>query len=287
MKIEKPNLLTANIGEVDIPYLSYHRSSPTVVLMHATGFQPWLWHPIARDLSDRFHIIAPYFCTHREPDPEKGFLSWLKLAEDLTRLCGKLDIETPYMVGHSMGATLITIASAVYGLKIRKMVLIEPIYLPEKTYRTEIRLQKHPLASKSIKRRNGWKDEEDAEAYLRSKEMFQDWDEEAIKLYITYGMVKNGNGFMRLSCPPEREAALFLGGSEYDPWPLLPEITCPVMVVEGENSINKKLIDLKKATAAFPKGSYTEVNGAGHLIPMEKPAVVSGIINEFLALQVD
>ncbi|MBW1899648.1 MAG: alpha/beta hydrolase, partial [Deltaproteobacteria bacterium] len=230
---------------------------------------------------------APYFCTHREPDPEKEFMSWLKLSEDLTLLCEKLNIESPYMVGHSMGATLITIANAVYGLKARKMVLVEPIYLPEETYRTKIRLQKHPLASKSIKRRNGWKDEAEAETYLRSKKMFQDWDEEAIRLYISYGMVKNGNGFMRLACPPEREAALFLGGSEYNPWPLLPKITCPVMVVEGEKSINRTVIDLKKATAAFPKGSYTEVNGAGHLIPMEKPAAVSGIIKKFLTEQYD
>ena len=287
MKIEKPDLLTRNIGEVDIPYLSYHRTAPTIILTHATGFQPWLWHPVARELSDDFHIIAPYFCTHREPDPEKGFMSWLKLAEDLTLLCGKLNIEAPYMVGHSMGATLITIANAVYGLKARKMVLIEPIYLPEETYRTEIRLQNTPLASKSIKRRNGWKDETEAESYLRSKKMFKGWDTEAIRLYITYGMVKNENGFLRLACPPEREAALFLGGSEVNPWPLLPKITCPVMIVEGENSINRTLIDLKKATAAFPKGSYTAVNDAGHLIPMEKPAIVSGIIKKFLTEQVD
>jgi pimeloyl-ACP methyl ester carboxylesterase len=117
--------------------------------------------------------------------------------------------------------------------------------------------------------------------------MFQSWNTEAIRLYISYGMVKNGNGFLRLACPPEREAALFLGGSEYDPWPLLPKIPCPVMVVEGENSINRKMIDLKKATAAFPKGSYTKVNDAGHLIPMEKPKAISGIIKKFLAESVE
>jgi len=145
----------------------------------------------------------------------------------------ELKIESPYMVGHSMGATLITIANAVFSLNVRKMILIEPIYLPEETYRTEIRLQNTPLASKSIKRRNGWKDEAEAETYLRSKKIFQDWDTEAIRLYISYGMVKNGNGFLRLACPPEREAALFLGAVNITRGLFCPN-NLPVLVVEGE-----------------------------------------------------
>jgi pimeloyl-ACP methyl ester carboxylesterase len=60
-------------------------------------------------------------------------------------------------------------------------------------------------------------------------------------------------------------------------------LTCPVLVVEGEKSENKNFIDLKKAVSLLRFGKYKSVEGAGHLIPMQKPDEVAQIIKEFLA----
>jgi pimeloyl-ACP methyl ester carboxylesterase len=51
--------------------------------------------------------------------------------------------------------------------------------------------------------------------------------------------------------------------------------------VEGETSDNRSYIDLKKAASSFSSGSYTEVKGAGHLVPMEKPKEVIEIFKNF------
>ncbi len=83
MKTNQPKIRSQDIGDADLQYLFYDGSGPTIILLHATGFLPWLWHPIARELSDSFQIIAPYFCDHRETDPAKGGLSWMKLADDV------------------------------------------------------------------------------------------------------------------------------------------------------------------------------------------------------------
>jgi pimeloyl-ACP methyl ester carboxylesterase len=88
-------------------------------------------------------------------------------------------------------------------------------------------------------------------------------------------------GGLRLACSPLREASLFMGGMQYDPWPLLPKVTCPALVLEGEVSENRAYIDLKKATSMFPRGPYRLVSGAGHLIPQEKPLESLGIIQDF------
>jgi pimeloyl-ACP methyl ester carboxylesterase len=74
-----------------------------------------------------------------------------------------------------------------------------------------------------------------------------------------------------------------MGGNAKDPWPLLPEIKCPVLLVEGGESENRTYIDLKYAASLFPQGSYTEVPGAGHLVPMEQPDAVYRIISEFFS----
>jgi lipase len=66
-----PKLLTQAIGDADLSYLLYVGDGPVIVLMHATGFSPWMWHPIARELAPRWGVIAPYFCDHRETDPER------------------------------------------------------------------------------------------------------------------------------------------------------------------------------------------------------------------------
>jgi len=281
----EPRHLYQEIGEVDLPYLLYNGKTQPIILMHATGFLPWLWHPIARKLCAEHRVIAPYFCDHRIFEPDQGGLDWMIIARDLATFCKKLNIESPYLVGHSMGATVLTIAHATFGLRSKGLILIEPIFLPRDFYRTQIKVEQHPLAAKSIRRRDSWKHKQDALNYLTSKQLFKKWDKEMLDLYIDHGMNESQNGGLQLACSPKREAALFMGGVNYDPWPILKNVSCPTLILEGEISENRSYIDLKKAAGMIANCSYKMVAGAGHLIPMEKPQEVTEIINEFFQLE--
>lgn len=274
-------LKTVGVDGYSIPYLLYENDGPTVVLLHATGFMPWLWHPIARALNDEYKIIAPYYCDHRPADPEAGGFSWHQLAEDLAKFCENLNIRNPYMVGHSMGGAVMAIAGGKFGIDIKKLLLIEPIFLPQELYSIQMRVEDHPLAGKSIKRRNFWTDAAEAKAYLKSKRLFASWDDEMLDLYVEYGMMPSVQGGLELACHPKKEASLFMGSMDYDPWPELPQVTCPVLVLEGEKTENKGFIDQEAATRAFPNGRYRLVKGAGHLIPMEQPGTIIQMIREF------
>ena len=277
------DLKMQDVGGADLPYLYYKGEASQILFAHATGFLPWLWHPVIKQLVPQNQIWVPYICNNRECDPEKGGLSWDIIAKDLSSFSRSLNIKNPLVVGHSMGATVLTIAATRYGIEPRGMILIEPIFLPEEFYSMKATVKDHPLASKSIKRTNNWKNEEEAWAYLKSKPLFSDWDEEVLALYLKYGMEKQSAGDLKLTCTPESEAAMFMGGWSRNPWPLLDRLTCPVLVVEGEKSENKNFIDLKKAVSLLRNGKYKSVAGAGHLIPMQKPKEVAQIIKEFLA----
>ncbi|MEE4607848.1 MAG: alpha/beta hydrolase [Desulfobacteraceae bacterium] len=277
----KPESNTVDIGDAEIQYLSYPGGGPPLVLLHATGFLPWLWHPIAMALSADFTVIAPYFCDHRDAAPENGGLHWQQLAEDLRLFCQRLQLEAPLVVGHSMGGTVATLAAAAGPGLTAGLVLIEPIFLPPEFYRLQIDVEQHTLASKSIRRRNQWADAAEAKAYLRGKVLFADWDEEMLDLYVRHGMLGAEAGGLELTCHPRREASLFMGGVHLDPWPLLGRVDCPVLVVEGEKSGNRGHIDLERAAAAFPRGRFMRVAGAGHLIPMERPRETARIIGAF------
>jgi len=277
-----PKLKSEDIDHTRISYLDYEGPGERpLTFLHATGFLPWLWHPIARKLTSSFHSFAPYFCDHRHADPKAGGLHWSVLAEDFAALCRRLDIADGYFVGHSMGATVLTFAAALYGLRAKAMILIEPIYLPVELYKRPMTIAEHPLASKAVKRRNAWHDDEEAKQYLKSRDLFRQWDDEALDLYIRYGLRRQENGGLELTCSPQREAALFMGGVHHDPWPLLPQVQCPILVVEGQLSDNKRMIDLKKASSLIPNGSYMLVENVGHLIPMENPEAVTRIIRDY------
>ena len=281
MTIKQPEVLTLDIGDAEIQYLHYPSDGPPLLMLHATGLLPWMWHPIAGRLAARYRVIAPYFCDHRPVEPEEGGVNWLLLASDLTRLCRLLSLEHPLMVGHSMGATIIAIAHVEHGMPAGRMALIEPIFLPPSIYTSGISVEQHPLASRSIKRRNEWSGAAEAREYLKSKSMFARWDEEMMDLYIRHGMESGDTGGLTLACHPRREAALFMGGLQYDPWPILPRIKCPVLVLEGEASENRHFIDLPKIASLIPNGRHRLVHDAGHLLVQEQPMETLKILSEF------
>ena len=155
-----------DVGGAELPYLYYEGGPRKILFAHATGFLPWLWHPIIEEFVPEYSVWAPYICNYRSCDPAKGGLSWNVIAGDLATFCRAQKIEKPLLVGHSMGATVLTIAAAVYGIDPRGMILIEPIFLPDEFYALEPKVEDHPLASKSIKRLNHWQSEEEAWTYL-------------------------------------------------------------------------------------------------------------------------
>lgn len=281
MEVAAPEVKQHTIEDTQLAFLDYGGEGPPLVMLHATGFLPWLWHPIARQLARRYHVIAPALYAHRPSDPYQGGLPWMQLAEDLKRLCIDLAIENSILVGHSMGAAVATLATAVLGLPANRLVLIEPIFLPSGLYGLTLTVDQHPLAAKAVKRRNQWPDREGALHDFQSKPFFQSWDREVLALYVEHGLTDDG-GVLRLTCAPLQEAALFIGGSHYDPWPVLPKVACPALVVEGEKSENRPWINLPRVSELIPQGHYALVNGVGHLVPMEKPLETLRLIDAFL-----
>jgi len=276
-----PLTLRQRIAGADISYLFYDGDGPTVILLHATGFIPWTWHPIARHLSTTYRVIVPGLYSHREASRETGGISWKLLAEDICLFCEMLKIERPFLVGHSMGGIVAAIACGSHGIRTGAMVLIEPIFLPFHFYRQPITVDTHPLAAKALRRKNHWRDRAEALQYLSSRPLFASWNREVLDLYIKHGMIEQGNGELCLACSPQKEAALFMGGMKHNPWPLLPKLSCPVLIVEGETSENRHFIDLTRIVTELPHGSYRMVTNSGHLLPMEQPDTVAGIIENF------
>ncbi len=282
MRPAVPVLSSCSIGGSRIRYLYYDGDDPAMIFMHATGFMPWLWHPIAREFAGRRKIIAPWLYEHRYAEPEEGGVDWRLLAEDMAAFCDALAIDRPVLVGHSIGGTLANMSDALRGSPAPGMVLFEPIYLPEELYGMRPAVDQHPMASKAVRRGNSWRNAAEARDYFLERDLFRRWDAEMLDLYVAYGLVEAEGGGLTLACPPRHEAAIFMGDTTHNSWPYIEKARCPVLVVEGGESDIRSLLDCRKVASLFRKGSYLLIKEAGHLIPMEKPAECARIIHDFL-----
>ena len=65
-----------DVGGADFPTFTMRGMLAPILFAHATGFLPWLWHPVIKQLVPQNKIWVPYICNYRECDPEKGGLSW-------------------------------------------------------------------------------------------------------------------------------------------------------------------------------------------------------------------
>ena len=85
-----------DVGGAELPYLYYEGEAPQILFAHATGFLPWLWHPIIEDIVSPNQTWVPYICNYRECDPEKGGLAWDIIAEDLSGFCRSQNIQQSF-----------------------------------------------------------------------------------------------------------------------------------------------------------------------------------------------
>ena len=94
---------TTPVGEVQyLHYVNANHSAPPVILLHGSGFLPWLWHPIARELARKGDVIVPFLTPRPGDDPEKSGTNWLHLAEDVAFIARTLNLRQPDIVGHSL-----------------------------------------------------------------------------------------------------------------------------------------------------------------------------------------
>ncbi|KAG0028519.1 hypothetical protein BGZ82_008405 [Podila clonocystis] len=131
----------------------------------------------------------------------------------------------------------------------------------------------------ALKRRDHWKNRDEAKRKLTEKKLFASWHPEVMDLYLKYGLVdaslEDGSSGVTLKTPKFQEAATFAAedSAAYDAFDRLNEINIPVHIIAGENSeVNPTdLVDLKVARCKH--GSVDVLKNAGHLFPMDSPAV--------------
>lgn len=255
-----------------------------VFLAHATGFHARCWDQVVERLPGR-HCYAVDMRGHgRSEKPAPPYL-WLSFAQDVAALARQIGLRDALGVGHSKGGYAVARAAAMEPGAFASLLLIDPVIMPRPIY-SSFAVSEH-FASK---RRNEWTSPEEMMERFQGRPPFDRWDPAVLRDYCVYGLLPapSGEGFV-LACPPEIEAATYLGSAGGDPYDDIESLTIPVRVLRARARAEDAPMDMSGSPTNpllvehFASGEDVYLPEHSHFIPMEDPGLVARHIEEMLA----
>lgn len=278
---------------VRLHYLDFPATPPTpanardttVVMSHGTGLHAWTWLSLARSFEGRARVLAIDHRGHGDSAKNATDWSWDAMARDLAAFVAALGLERPFVVGHSMGGAVALLAEAAHPGLFRGAVLVDPIVMPAGAYQMTPTLETQPMARRTVRRREVWDSTDQALESYAARPPFASWRRKELETYVRHAFEPDpAGGGVRLKCPARIEAAIYLGGHAVDPWPLLPGIAMPTLVVQGSLADTRGAVDAPRIAATLPHGSFAEVEGATHFLPMDRPDELAALVHEFVEI---
>lgn len=262
-------------------------AGPTLHFAHANGFPPGTYRKLIGELAAGRHVVTMAARPLWPDSKPRALRDWLVFAEDLRTEIGRRDKRGIVGVGHSLGAVISLLAAASDPGLFSAVVAIDPLILTGShsifwgTVKTLGLSGRIGIVRGARRRRELWSDRAEARASYASKKIFAGWDPEVLDDYVNAGMVDLPQGGVRLRYPRECEARTF-SAAPHNLWPELRKVSVPTLFVQGEHSdtfLDAARVRVEKEVS----GSRTVVMAdSSHFLPMERPAELARVINNFL-----
>jgi pimeloyl-ACP methyl ester carboxylesterase len=253
--------------------------NPDIVFLHATGFNARTYRTLLAPLGDKFHVLALDARGHgptQLPAGVFGYTSWRRHRDDLIAVLEHFSAPVT-LAGHSMGGTVSLLTAGKRTDLVCGLALLDPVILPDAGYALfELPLapliQRYsvPLARGALKRRARFESREEAVAVLTGRGAFKSFAPGMIADYVADGLVEDAGGGFRLACRPVFEAATFCA-HRHNPWSALRKVTDPLVLLRAERNSTVSEAAMHRIAAIKPDARVATVEGAGHMLPMERP----------------
>jgi pimeloyl-ACP methyl ester carboxylesterase len=256
-------------------WLATHQTgvAPRIVLAHANGFCKETWAPFVDELGSPDHLLYDQR-GHGDSAAPPLPIDWWDLSRDVLSVLDDAAMPPPLTgIGHSSGGAALAMAEILRPGTFERLVLVEPIIVPPPFERHD----DHPLALLTERRRVSFESAESAyDAYLE-KAPFDTWDPRALAAYVENGFEARG-GQWALKCDPAVEAEIYRTAFEHGAWDRLDEVGCEVVLVFGSESPAESAPHAQAMVDRFRLGRLVVIQGAGHLIPMERPEALAAVV---------
>ncbi|MEI9932686.1 MAG: alpha/beta hydrolase [Rhizomicrobium sp.] len=215
--MNNPSRQTLARDEGGVSQLVWDGGEPLLHFAHATGFNAETYRGMLSPLADRFRIVASDARGHgsttlpAQPGMPRG---WKIFRDDLIAILDRVAPQGAILAGHSMGGAVSLMAAAARPGKVRALVLIEPVLMPQSLWwrmmlaRFGLRPSEPGLAERALKRRDVFPSLEMALAAYRGRGAFKTWPKKpsptTSKAALSRSRVVSG-----LRCRPAWESECF------------------------------------------------------------------------------
>lgn len=248
-----------NIDGLNIEYTEQGEGMP-VLLLHGWGSSFDVYKGIINTLKNRCRVVALNFPGCANSDTMETPWTLDDYCDLVLKFMKALNLENPIMFGHSHGGR-VTLKMAASGMvNPPKIVLLDSAGL---------------IPKKSLKQK--W----------RAKSF------KTIKTVLTLPVLKNhtevllqkarnhyGSADYNSAPPVLRQTLVSLVNTDLRD--ILPNITCPTLLIWGENDTATPLSDAKIIESLIKDCGLCVIKGAGHYSFCEKPYEANAIINSFI-----
>lgn len=255
------------------------KATPDIVFLHATGFNARTYRSLLESLGEKFYVIALDARGHglsTLPARMWGYTSWRRHRDDLIAVLEHFTAPVT-LAGHSMGATVSLLTAGKRTDLVAGLALLEPVILSASGYAGfQIPLAplllrfKMPLASGAMRRRPRFESREAAIEALAGRGVFKTFPDEVVADYVADGLIDDGHGGFKLACAPKYEAATYCA-QRHDPWEALRKVTDPLVLLRAERNSTISEAAMHRVAAIKPDARVATVEGAGHMLPIERP----------------
>jgi pimeloyl-ACP methyl ester carboxylesterase len=255
------------------------KPTPDIVFLHATGFNARTYRALLEPLGERFYVVALDARGHGLSTlaPRMwGYTSWRRHRDDLIAVLEHFTAPVT-LAGHSMGATVSLLTAGKRTDLVAGLALLEPVILQASGYAAAqiplaplIQRMTMPLATGAARRRARFESREAAVAGFTGRGVFKTFPEEVVADYVADGLIEDGQGGFKLACMPKYEAATYCA-QRHDPWEALRKVTDPLVLLRGEKNSTISEAAMHRLAAIKPDARVATVEGAGHMLPMERP----------------
>lgn len=257
---------TARIGDASIHYREAGSGGEVVILLHAFPLSSAMWEPQLRALAARFRVIAPDYRGLGGSRPAPHASTMEGIVGDVLGLLRQLGIRRACVAGLSMGGYV------AFELYRRAPELFRALALCDTRPGADTvagRDGRETYARNALEKGLGWVADDFAPKLLRPAP-------DAAVLAQVKAIIQGGT--------PEGVAAAQRGmATRIDSVPTLSRITCPTLVVVGEQDQITPLAEAKAMQAGIPGARLAIVPGTGHLPNLESPAAFNQILGSFFA----
>lgn len=259
--------MKARINDVELAFTDEGKGTP-IVFVHAFPFGKAMWEPQGKALSKQFRVVAVDLRGHGESDAPLWFYTMEQFADDLKGLLDHLSLSQAVMAGLSMGGYVLFAFYRKYPDRVKALILADTRAQADTA---EGKAGRFAMAQLLYK--------EGAAAIadvmmpkLLSPATLQGRPDlvQRVRSIITGNQLSGIAGdLMAMHDRPDSVA-------------LLKQITCPTLVIVGEQDIGTPPSDARLMADNIPGARLEILRGAAHMSNLEQPDAFNRAIRSFV-----